>query len=147
MRRMIFWTAMTTESKTILLGSVGGALIMGTILAFVWWALLYTDANSGGGFLGTSQDWAPIAAMVGAVIGLVTGAVLGFFLSLKGRGSLFGALAGALEGLAIVVILLAPKGFSLGDTRVDLMLAAFVPAGAVSGFLTSLMVSTARKQV
>jgi hypothetical protein len=147
MRRMIFWTAMTTESKTILLGSVGGALIMGTILAFVWWALLYTDANSGGGFLGTSQDWAPIAAMVGGVIGLVTGAVLGFFLSLKGRGSLFGALAGALEGLAIVVILLAPKGFSLGDTRVDLMLAAFVPAGAVSGFLTSLMVSTARKQV
>jgi len=117
---------------------------MGALLAFVWWAFLYTDESSG--FLGTSQDWAPLAGMFGGVIGLVAGFVLGFFLSLKLRSPLFGALAGALEGLAILVILMAPKGFSVGDLRGDLMLAAFIPVGAISGFLTSLIVTAVRNE-
>lgn len=138
---MTYSKAMTIKTKTILLGSLSGALITGALLAFVWWAFLYTDTSTGGGFLGTSQDWAPIAAIIGGVVGLVAGAVLGFLLSLRHRGPFFGALAGALEGLAILIILLAPKGFTVGDPRGDLMLAAFVPVGAISGFLTSLIVS------
>jgi hypothetical protein len=132
--------AMTTETKTILLGSASGALIMGALLAFDWFVFLYTEESSGG-FLGTSQDWAPLAALVGGVIGFVAGAVLGVVLSLRRRGAVFGAVVGALEGLAILVVLLAPKGFSVGDARGDLMLATFVPVGAISGWLTSLIIS------
>ena len=113
---------------------------MGALLAFDWWAFLYTDESSGG-FLGTSQDWAPLVGMVGGAIGLVMGFVLGFLLSLRPRGPVFGALLGALEGLGILVVLLAPHGFSVGDTRGDLMLATFVPVGAISGWLTSLVIA------
>lgn len=133
--------AMTTRPKTtaVLLGSLGGALITGALWASDFWIFTYTDPSSG--FLGSSQDWAPLAAIVGGVFGLVAGAILGFFLSLKRRGPLFGALAGAVEALAIIIILLARDGFSTGDTRGDLMFAALVPISAISGFLTSLVVA------
>jgi len=132
---------MTTRPKTsgVVVGMLSGALITAAFYAFDWWIFVYTDPSSG--FLGSSQDWAPIAAIFGGVLGLVAGFVLGLFLSLKRRGWLFGALAGAIESLAIILILLAPKGMSTGDTRGDLMLAALVPAGAISGLLTSLAVS------
>lgn len=143
---MTYSMAMTTETKAILLGSFSGAVITSALYAFDWWIVLYTDSDSGGGFLGTSQDWAPLAAILGGALGCLVGAMLGFLLSLRTHTPLFAALAGALEGLAVIVILLAPKGFSTGNPRLDLMCAAFVPIGAISGFLTSLILSAVRKQ-
>lgn len=113
---------------------------MGALLALDWFLFLYTDESCEGCFLGTPQDWAPLAAMFGGAIGLVAGFVLGFLLSLNPRAPGVGALFGALEGLAIIVVLLAPNGFG-GDTRADLMLATFVPIGAITGWLTSLIIS------
>ena len=136
---MTYLTAMTTETKTIFAGLLSGALITAALSAFVWWIFTYTDPGSG--FLGPNSAGAPVAAIVGAVIGLLGGAILGVVLSMMRRGSLFGTLAGAIAGLAIVVMILARDGLTTGDPRVDLMFWAFVPVGATSGFLTSLIVS------
>lgn len=138
---------MTTKTKIIavVLGSLSGALITAAFYAFDWWIFTYTAP--GGGFLGSNQDWAPLAAIFGGVFGFLAGLILGLFLSLMRRGPLFGALAGAIEGLAIILILLAPNGMTTGDTRGDLMFAAFVPVGAISGFLTSLVVPVVRSWV
>ena len=140
---MTYSMAMKSETKTIVSGLFGGALIMAALAAFAWWIFTYTDPGSG--FLGPNSAWAPAAAIVGAVIGCVAGAVLGLFLSLRRRGPVFGTLAGAIAGLLVVVFLLFRSGMSTGETRIDLMFWAFVPIGALSGFLTSLIVSAVRK--
>jgi hypothetical protein len=134
--------AMTTKTKlvVVLLGSLSGALITAAFSAFIWWIVTYTD--SGSGFLGPNSAWAPVAALVGGVIGFLMGALLGLVLSLMRRKSLlFGTLAGTIEGLAINLLLLGPKGLTTGDMRGDLMFAAFVPIGAISGLLTPLVIS------
>jgi len=130
--------AMKIKTKTgaILLGGLIGALIMAAFSAFAWWIFVYTDPGSG--FLGPNSNWAPLAAIGGGVFGFLAGAILGGFVSYMRRGPLFGTLAGAVIGLATLVILLARTGLSTGDTRTDLMFAAFVPIGAISGWLTSL---------
>ena len=116
---------------------LSGALITAALAAFDLWIFTYTDLRTG--FLGYYYNFAPFAAIVGGVGGLVAGALLGFFLSLMQRSPLFGALAGAIEGVAILFLFSLLEGTS-GDTRDVLMFAAFVPIGAISGFLTSLMV-------
>ncbi len=132
---------METNPKTItiVLGMLSGALITAALAAFDFWIFAYTDQRSS--FLGYYSTWAPFAALAGAVGGFIAGGLLGFFLSLKQRGSLFGAVAGAIEGLALILLLLLPEGMSSGDTRYNLTIAAFLPIGAISGFLTSLVVS------
>lgn len=130
----------TTKTVTVLVGSLSGALITAALAAFDLWIFTYTDTRSG--FLGYYSAFAPLAAIIGAVGGFIAGALLGLFLSLKRCGSLLGTLAGAIVGLAILLLILVPEGLSAGDTRDDLMFAAFVPIGAISGFLTSLIVST-----
>ena len=112
---------------------------MAALSAFAWWIFTYTEPGSG--FLGPNSAWAPVAAIVGGGIGLIGGALLGLFLSFKRRGFIFGTLAGAIDGLAIIILILGRSGLSTGDTRTDLMFAAFVPIGAISGCLTSLIVS------
>jgi hypothetical protein len=136
--------AMKTETKRVVFGLLSGTLIMAALSAFDWWIFTYTDPGSG--FLGPNSAWAPAAAIVGGAIGILAGALLGLLLGLRPRGSLFGLLAGALDGLAVVVLLLFRSGMSTGETRIDLMFAAFVPIGAISGFLTSLIVSAITSQ-
>jgi hypothetical protein len=133
--------AMKTKTKTgaILLGGLFGALIMAVFSAFDWWIFVYTDPGSG--FLGPNSNFAPIAAIMGGVIGFLAGGVLGAFLTYMRRGPLFGTLAGAVAGVAAFVIILARSGLTTGDTRTDLMFAAFIPVGAISGWLTSRIIS------
>lgn len=130
----------TTKPKLIavFLGSLSGGLITATLAGVDLWTFVYMDPDSG--FLGPNSDWAWIAAIVGAVCGFLAGALLGLFLSLMRRGRIFGILVGAGEGMAIILIVVAPE-MTTGDLRGDLMLATFIPIGAFSGFLTSLSVS------
>lgn len=126
------------KTRAVVVGMLSGALITAAFAAFDLWIFTYTDTRTG--FLGYYYNFAPLAAIVGGVGGLVAGALLGFFLSLMQRGPLFGALAGAIEGVAILFLFSLLEGTS-GDTRDDLMFAAFVPIGAISGFLTSVILS------
>jgi hypothetical protein len=142
MLRTTYSTVMkTTETKgiVIIVAMLSGALITAALAAFDFWIFTYTDDRSG--FLGEYSAWALFAAMFGAVGGFIAGGLLGFFLSIRRRGPLFGALAGAIEGLVIAFLLILRMGGSTGDERGDLTLMAFVPIGALSGFLTSLIVS------
>ena len=132
-------TTTRTRTVSVILGSVSGALINGVLWAFDWWIFTYTDQRTG--FLGSYQSWAPLAAIFGAMFGAFAGAILGVFLSFVRRGPLFGALAGAVEGLAIILLLVGSNGITTGDTHDDLMFAALVPVGAISGSLTSLVVA------
>lgn len=132
-------TKTETTSKTAVLGLLSGALITSALVAFDFWIFTYTDTRTG--FLGYYSEWAPFVAMGGAVLGLIAGALLGIFLSFVRRGSLFGALVGAIAGLAGASLFFATQGSSGTETRDDLMIAAFVPIGAISGFLTALIVS------
>lgn len=123
------------KTSAVVGGTLSGALIAAALAGFDFWIFTYTDSRTG--FLGYYSNFAPIAALIGGVGGFVVGALLGFFLSLMQRGPLFGALAGAIEGLVILMIFFSPDG----DTRDDLMFGAVVPIGAISGFLTSLILS------
>jgi hypothetical protein len=125
------------KASVVVVGMLSGALITAALAAFDLWIFTYTDSRSG--FLGYYSDFAPVAAIVGGVGGLVAGALLGFFLSVRQPSPLLGALAGAIEGVAILFFFSLLKGTS-GDTRDGLMFAALVPIGAISGFLTSLIV-------
>lgn len=128
-----------TTSKTVVLGLLSGAVITSALIAFDFWIFTYTDTRSG--FLGDYSAWAGFVAIAGAVLGLIAGALLGIFLSFVRRGSLFGALVGASAGIAGALLIFVTQGTTSVDTRDDLMIAAFVPIGAISGFLTSLIVS------
>ena len=121
--------------KAVVVGVLSGALVAAALAACDFWIFTYTDSRTG--FLGYYSNFAPIAAFIGGVCGLVAGALLGLFLGLMQRGPLFGTLAGAIEGLAILLVFFFPEG----DTRDNLMFGAVVPIGAISGLLTSLILA------
>ena len=122
----------------VLLGPVAGALITAVFTAFQFWVVFYTDPSTG--FLGAMKDLAPLAAIVGGICGLIAGAVLGLFLTLLQRGPVFGAVSGAIFGFAVALLIVALEGMPEWSIRGAGFIAAFVPIGAVSGLLTSLVV-------
>jgi hypothetical protein len=132
---------MATKSKKVRVGlcALSGGLVTSAFAAFFCWIVLYTDPDTGG-FLGTPQDWAPIAAIVGAVCGFIAGVVLGTILSAPRRGPAFGTLYGAIGGLGVSLFLMN-KGMPDWDSRQGFFVAAMVPLGALSGLVTSLIVS------
>jgi ABC-type Co2+ transport system permease subunit len=132
---------MATKSKKVRVGlcALSGGLVTSAFAAFFCWIVLYTDPDTGG-FLGTPQDWAPIAAIVGAVCGFIAGVVLGTILSAPRRGPAFGTLYGAIGGLGVSLFLMN-KGMPDWDSRQVFFVAAMVPLGALSGLVTSLIVS------
>jgi hypothetical protein len=86
--------------------------------------------------------WANLAAIVVGIAGLGDGVAVGLWLGLQHRGLIFGSLSGLVGGLVLSVLL------SNGTASPDVpnfispfLLAAFLPAGALSGFVTSLVLS------
>ena len=141
MRRTTYSMTMPTRSKKVRVGlcALSGGLVTAAFAAFFCWIVLYTDPETGG-FLGSPQDWAPIAAIVGAVCGFIAGAILGTLLSAPRRRPAFGALYGAIGGLGVSLFLMN-KGMPDWYSRQGFFVAAMVPLGALSGFVTSLIVS------
>ena len=132
---------MAIRSKKVRVGlcALSGGLVTSAFAAFFCWIVLYTDPETGG-FLGSPQEWAPMAAIVGAVGGFIAGVVLGTLLSAPPRKPAFGALYGAIGGLGVSLFLMN-KGMPDWDSREGFFVAAMVPLGALSGFVTSLIVS------
>ena len=133
---------MTGKRKliTVVFGTITCALITAALGAFDFWIFTYTESPNL--FLYEYAVW--LATIVGAVMGFISGAVLGLFLSFRRYSPLFGALAGTIGSIAILLFLAVSVKFPSGDNRVDLMIAVFVPIGAISGALTSLVVSQVR---
>ncbi|HET8782855.1 MAG TPA: hypothetical protein VFM63_10590 [Pyrinomonadaceae bacterium] len=125
------------KASVVLLGMLSGALITAALAAFDFWIFTYTDDPNA--FLYEYAIW--LATILGAVMGFICGAVLGLFLSFTRFGPLFGAVAGAFGSVAILMLLAIKGVYPSGDERVDLTLQLFVPIGAISGCLTSLVIS------
>lgn len=127
----------------VLLGTLAGGLIAAVIAAMHVYFTLYSP---GEGTSGPSPAFAQAAAMVGAMGGFVAGAPLGLFLTLMQRGKVFGAASGALYGLAAVLFVVVTYGMLDWFSLTGRFYAALPPLGAVSGFLTSLVVPFSRPQ-
>jgi hypothetical protein len=128
------------KAITVVLGMLSGGLITAALGAFNFWIFTYTDDPNT--FLYEYAVW--LATILGAVMGFICGAVIGVFLSFTRFGPLFGAVAGAFGSVAILMLLAIKGVYPSGDERVDLTLQLLVPLGAVSGFLTSVVISAIR---
>ena len=126
-------------------GTFGGGVISAFCLAIISWIIIiFSDA--GFEVEGPNPAWAYFAAVIGATIGLILGLPLGLLISLVNQGRIVGTFFGSLEGLVLVI-----WGSQLGG-HPDIvyptipLLVSFVPAGALSGFLTSVLVSRLSEQ-
>lgn len=124
----------------IVVGTLGGGLLSALCFAgFSWLVILNSDP--GFGVEGPHREWAYLAAVMGGVMGLLIGLPLGLVISLLNRGSVLGTFFGLLAGLASLVWASQTGGHPDIVYPTIPLLISFLPAGALSGFLTSLLVS------
>lgn len=116
----------------------GGVLSAGCFAILAWIVVYFSDPGTGTGSRNTA--WAGGAAMMGAVVGFLMGLLLGFILGLLNGGLVIGTVCGFIEGMLLTALLL-----SNGQSHPDIFFpvaffVSFIPAGALSGFLTSLII-------
>jgi hypothetical protein len=122
----------------VLLGTLAGALIAAMIAALHSWFTIYSYRSAA--FFGPPKPLAQTALLIGGLGGFLVGTVLGIFLTLMQRGPIFGAVSGALWGLVLFLLLVLWGGMPDLFSRAGVFIAALPPLGALSGFLTSLVV-------
>ena len=127
----------------VLLGTLAGGLIAAAIAALHFWFTVYGYRNVG--ILGPPKAFAQTAAVIGGMCGFVVGTGLGLFLTVVQRGPGFGAVSGALYGLALVLLIVVLEGMPDLFSRESVFLSAFPPLGALSGFLTSLVAAVGNR--
>jgi hypothetical protein len=120
------------------IGTISGGVMSAPCFAIFSWIVVYfSDPGTG---VTHNREWATLAATVGAFVGLLMGLVLGFILGLLNRGLIVGALLGFLGGVLLAAALLA-NGQSSPDIFFPVaFFVSFIPAGALSGFLTSVVI-------
>lgn len=123
----------------IVLGTFGGGLVSALCFASFSWIVIF-NSDPGFGVEGPHPDWAYLAAVIGGTMGLLLGLPLGLVISLVNGGSILGAFFGLLAGLASLVWALQTGGHPDIVYPTIPLLISFLPAGALSGFLTSLLV-------
>src|ERR1051325_11117784 len=128
--------------KTIrtVVGTVSGGVVAALCVGVLSWiAVYFSDPGTG---MTHNREWAALAATVAAFVGLLLGLVLGFILGLLNQGLIVGALLGFLGGVVLAAALLA-NGQSSPDIFFPIaFFISFIPAGALSGFLTSVVILT-----
>jgi hypothetical protein len=121
------------------MGTVSGGVLSAACFGILAWIVVYfSDPGTGTG--SRNAAWAHGAAMMGAVVGLLMGLLLGFILGLLNGGLVIGTLSGFIGGMLLTALLL-----SNGQSHPDIFFpiaffVSFIPAGALSGFLTSLII-------
>jgi len=121
------------------MGTISGGVVSAACFAILSWIVVYrSDPGTGTG--SGNSAWAGGAAMIGGFVGLLTGLLLGFVLGLLNRGLVLGAVLGFLAGVIVTIVLLS-NGQSSPDIFFPIaFFISFIPAGALSGFLISLVI-------
>lgn len=128
------------KTARILLGTVSGGVITALCVAIVSWIVIF-NSDPGFGVEGPHPGWATLAATLGGFMGSGLGLPLGLVIGLVNRGPVLGSFFGLLAG-----VILGVWGYQTGG-HPDIvyptipLLISFLPAGALSGLLTSLVVS------
>jgi hypothetical protein len=122
------------------IGTLGGASISALCVASFSWIVIY-NSDPGTGVEVPLPGWAYLAAVLGATTGFMIGLPLGLVISVLNRGWIAGTFLGLFAGLVLVVWLSQTSGHPDIIYPTIPLLISFLPAGALSGFLTSLVVS------
>ena len=124
----------------IVTGTLIGGFISAFCVASFSWVVIY-NSDPGTGVEVPLPGWAYLAAVIGAVSGFMVGLPLGLVISLLNRGSILGTFFGLLAGLALIVWVSQTSGHPDFIYPTIPLLISFLPAGALSGFLTSVALS------
>lgn len=128
------------KTARILLGTLGGGVITALCVAIVSWIVIF-NSDPGFGVEGPHPEWAVFAATLGGMMGSILGLPLGFVIGLVNRGPVLGSLFGLLMGLMLVLWAYQIGGHPDIVYPTVPLLISFLPAGALSGLFTSLVVS------
>lgn len=128
------------KTSRIVVGTLGGGLLSALCFARFSWIVIF-NSDPGFGVEGPHPEWAYFAAVLGGTMGLLLGLPLGLVISLLNRGSILGTFFGLLAGLAALVWAWQTGGHPDIVYPTIPLLISFFPAGALSGLLTSLLVS------
>ena len=121
-------------------GTLTGGVISGLCVATVSWIVIF-NSDPGFGVEGPHPAWAHLAAVIGALMGFFVGLPLRLVITLVNQGKIVGTFLGILEGLILLVWGSQTGGHPDIVYPTVPLLISFLPAGAVSGFLTALIVS------
>lgn len=124
----------------VVVGTLGGALLSALCFA-IFSGIAILNSDPGYGVQGPNREWAYVAAVMGGTMGLLLGLPLGFVIGLLNRGLIPGAFFGLIAGLAALVWASQTGGHPDIIYPTIPVLISFLPAGALSGLLTSLLVS------
>lgn len=124
----------------IVIGTFGGAFISALCVATISWMVIY-NSDPGTGVQGPLPGWAYLAAVLGATSGFIIGLPLGLVISVVNRGCVAGTFLGLFAGLVLAVWLSQTSGSPDIIYPTKPLLISFLPAGALSGLLTSIVVS------
>lgn len=128
------------KTARILLGTLGGGVITALCVAIVSWIVIF-NSDPGFGVEGPHPEWAVFAATLGGMMGSILGLPLGFVIGLVNRGPVLGSFFGLLMGLMLVLWAYQTGGHPDIVYPTVPLLISFLPAGALSGLSTSLVVS------
>lgn len=128
------------KTPRIVVGTLGGSLLSALCFASFSWIVIF-NSDPGFGVEGPHPEWAYLAAVIGGTMGLLLGLPLGLVIGLLDRGPMLGAFFGLLAGLAALVWASQTGGHPDIVYPTIPLLISFLPAGVLSGLLTSLLVS------
>ena len=128
------------KTARILLGTLGGGVITALCVAIVSWIVIF-NSDPGFGVEGPHPEWAVFAATLGGMMGSILGLPLGFVIGLVNRGPVLGSFFGLLAGFILVIWAYQTGGHPDIVYPTVPLLISFLPAGALSGLFTSLVVS------
>ena len=124
----------------IVVGTLGGGFVSAMCVASLSWIVIF-NSDPGFGVEGPHPEWATLAALLGGIMGSIVGLPLGLIISLLRQGPIQGTFLGLLAGLLLVIWASQTGGHPDVIYPTLPLLISFFPAGAFSGFLTSVLVS------
>lgn len=128
------------KTARILVGTLGGGVITALCVAIVSWIVIL-NSDPGFGVEGPHPEWAIFAAILGGMMGSILGLPLGLAIGLVNRGPILGSFFGLLAGVILVIWAYQTGGHPDIVYPTVPLLISFLPAGALSGLFTSLMLS------
>ena len=134
-----------TKISRIVLGTLSGGFLSAVCFATFSWIVIF-NSDPGFGVEGPHPEWARLAAVLGGFMGFLIGLPLGLVIGLLNRGSILSTFFGLLGGLALIAWAWRTGGHPDIVYPTVPLLISFLPAGALSGFLTSLVLAAMSRE-